>query len=160
MTGAEPLRGRLTLSRADSCPVPYSPWCWPVTLSFGMWVLTTGPAWRKSSHSSGSLTFSSRPPTYTVASKGKKQAIKEKVGSEKKAKNQKPLPKALKFPLPPLSLLWHSCWSCPPGRLLSSWWRELDLEASLLTGLGLRPASRPARRPEVGLTPGGSRLTP
>lgn len=45
-----------------------SPWCWPVTRSLGMCVLTTGPACRKSSQSRGSLTFSSSPPTYTVAS--------------------------------------------------------------------------------------------
>ena len=30
--------------------------------------LPTGPAWRKSSHRVGSVTLSSRPPTYTVAS--------------------------------------------------------------------------------------------
>lgn len=43
------------------------PCCWPVTPSFGLWVLTTGSNWRKSSHSSSSLTFSFRLLMYTVA---------------------------------------------------------------------------------------------
>lgn len=65
------------------------PWCWPVTLSFGMCVLTTGPACKNSSHSNGSETFSSRPPTYTVASKRNtgthlRDAINGKIHAENK----------------------------------------------------------------------------